>query len=84
MFGFFKAKVADVLSHWYAPVPNFSTSTLEFYTAIEKEIASGADKQAVLVSAGPIAGLRRAYPNFFLDTHEFLRKLDRIKKLAAN
>src|SRR5438552_3098525 len=38
MFRFFKAKTADVLSHWYAPVPNFNTSTQEFYTVVEKEI----------------------------------------------
>src|SRR5438876_12229175 len=38
MFRFFKAKTADVLSNWYAPVPNFNTSTQEFYAVVEKEI----------------------------------------------
>jgi putative GTP pyrophosphokinase len=47
----------------------------EEYLKVEKEISGGAPLQAVLVSAGTIAELRRAYPNYFLDTHEFLAKL---------
>ena len=38
LLGLFRAKKADVLSHWYTPVPNFSTSTQEFYAAVEKEL----------------------------------------------
>ena len=34
----FKPKKADVLSHWYVPVPNFNASTADFYTAVEKEL----------------------------------------------
>ena len=37
MFGL-RPKPAEVLSHWYAPVPNFSASTADFYTAVEKEL----------------------------------------------
>jgi hypothetical protein len=37
MFGF-KSKKADVLSHWYVPVPKFNASTTEFYAAVEKEL----------------------------------------------
>ena len=37
MFGFSK-KSADVIDHWYALVPGFTTSTKEFYEAIEKEL----------------------------------------------
>lgn len=48
------------------------------YTDVEKRIADGAPLQAVLVSAGSIDSLRRAYPNYFLDTHQFLKELDRI------
>lgn len=41
--------------------------------------------QVVLVSAGSIESLKRAYPNYFLDTHEFLKQLDKIirSKFAA-
>lgn len=42
--------------------------------------------QVVLVSAGSIESLKRAYPNYFLDTHEFLKQLEKITKhkLAIN
>ncbi len=38
MFGFFEKKKADVLSHWYALIPDFNTSTKEFYDAVEQEL----------------------------------------------
>lgn len=50
------------------------------YGGIEKQISSGSPLQAVLVSAGPLDDLRRAYPNYFLDTHQFIRQLDRIER----
>ena len=40
MFGFWGAKKADVIEHWYALVPDFSTSGKEFYSDIEKELKS--------------------------------------------
>jgi ppGpp synthetase/RelA/SpoT-type nucleotidyltranferase len=41
------------------------------YLSIEREIANtGSD--AVLVSVESLAALRRAYPNYFLDTHVFI------------
>jgi ppGpp synthetase/RelA/SpoT-type nucleotidyltranferase len=48
------------------------------YTNIEKEINKGANLQAVLVSTGSIESLKRAYPSYFLDTHEYLIKLNLI------
>lgn len=50
------------------------------YTNIEREINNGANIQAVLVSTGSIDSLRKTYPNYFLDTQEFLSQLDQIKK----
>lgn len=38
MFRFFEKKKADVISHWYALIPTFNTSTKEFYGAIEQEL----------------------------------------------
>lgn len=43
------------------------------YSETEMEAADGKAIEPVLVSAGPIATLRRAYPNFFLDIGEFVR-----------
>lgn len=51
------------------------------YAEAEKQ-ASQAGNQVVLVSAGSIESLRRAYPNYFLDTHEFLRNLARVEKAS--
>ena len=34
----FSSKKADVISHWYALVPDFQSSTQEFYASIEKEL----------------------------------------------
>lgn len=40
---------------------------------LEKEVSEGRKIEPVLVSAGPVNVLRRAYPNFFLDINEFVR-----------
>jgi len=44
---------------------------LSDYTDKEQDAASGMKIEPVLVSAGRIHALRRAYPNFFLDIGEF-------------
>jgi ppGpp synthetase/RelA/SpoT-type nucleotidyltranferase len=41
------------------------------YLAAEKRLASGHNRDAVLVSVDSLASLRRAYPNYFLDTNMF-------------
>ena len=50
------------------------------YTREEFRIRDGESIQVVLVSAGPIETLRRAYPNYFLDTREFIKHMDRIAR----
>lgn len=63
-------------------VKNYSARQLEQanidYTNIEKEINKGAKIQAVLVSTDSIESLRKTYPSYFLDSHEFLEKLNLI------
>lgn len=46
------------------------------YLSAEKQIA-GASGDAVLVSVDSMAALRRAYPNYFLDTKRFLEEVER-------
>jgi len=46
------------------------------YLRTEKQIA-GASGDAVLVSVDSMAALRRAYPNYFLDTKRFVEALER-------
>lgn len=48
------------------------------YAAIEARTKAGEPVEAVLVSAGPIELLRKAYPNYFLDTQVFVRQLHRL------
>lgn len=48
------------------------------YYQYEEEAARGKKIEPVLVSAGPIDTLRKAYPNFFLDIDEFTRIVARI------
>jgi ppGpp synthetase/RelA/SpoT-type nucleotidyltranferase len=43
----------------------------EAYISVEKEIAKEQHGDAVLVSVDSLASLRRAYPNYFLDTRVF-------------
>lgn len=53
------------------------------YAELEKQASLSGDSQVVLVSAGSIESLKRAYPNYFLDTHEFLKNLDKVQRRAA-
>jgi hypothetical protein len=46
------------------------------YTEVEKRIASDERRDAVLVSVDSISSLRKAYPNYFLDTGAFADLLD--------
>lgn len=45
------------------------------YAKVEAQAAKGEPIEPVLVSAGPMEKLRRAYPNFFLDINEFEAKV---------
>lgn len=47
------------------------------YAKIEAQTKAGEPVEAVLVSAGPVESLRKAYPNYFLDTHVFVHQLRR-------
>lgn len=48
------------------------------YSRAEARAAKGEAIEPVLVSAGPIGTLRRAYPNFFLDITEFVAMVEKI------
>lgn len=52
----------------------------EDYTHVERQISDGAPLQVVLVSAGPVESLRRAYPNYFLDTDTFILQIRQIQQ----
>ena len=48
------------------------------YARFEAEAAKGERIEPVLVSAGPMVKLRRAYPNFFLDINDFAQRVTKI------
>jgi ppGpp synthetase/RelA/SpoT-type nucleotidyltranferase len=48
------------------------------YAKIEARTKAGESIEAVLVSAGPIDALRKAYPNYFLDTQAFIKEITRV------
>lgn len=48
------------------------------YSHYELQTRKGEDIQVVLVATGSIDSLRQAYPNYFLDTHEFIRVIRKI------
>ncbi len=43
------------------------------YLNVEREMLKGGSRDAVLVSVKSFAALKRAYPNYFLDTHRFIQ-----------
>lgn len=48
------------------------------YSEIEKRTKNGEPIEAVLVSAGPVDALRKAYPNYFLDTQAFVAQITKV------
>ena len=53
------------------------------YAKVEARTRAGEQLEAVLVSAGPIDALRKAYPNYFLDTQAFIRQIQMIVSEVA-
>ena len=48
------------------------------YAELEKRTQMGEPVEAVLVSAGPVDALRKAYPNYFLDTQAFVAQIRKV------
>ncbi|WP_291064258.1 MULTISPECIES: RelA/SpoT domain-containing protein [unclassified Empedobacter] len=59
---------------------NYTQANID-YTQIEREIDKGANLQAVLVSTDSIGSLEKAFPSYFLDSQEYLQKLNEINAL---
>ena len=48
------------------------------YTELEEEYIDNVNVEVVLVAVDDIDKLRKLYPNYFLDTEEFLKYLSKI------
>jgi len=55
---------------------------LRDYAAVEKRIFGNKKYDVVLVGSDSVVDLKKAYPNYFSDTGEFLKNLDRILKFC--
>lgn len=68
--------------------PEHIDSATQKYAEMEKEFRSQNDKDVVLVSAESVHDLKKAYPNYFADTAEFSKNIQRIvdanKKLNSD
>lgn len=53
------------------------------YAEAEKKALGHPDMQTVLVTTNSVQALRRAYPNYFLDTKQFLAALQRIERAVT-
>lgn len=63
-------------------VASLEQATLD-YAKVEQRTKAGEPIEAVLVSAGPIAALRQAYPNYFLDTQSFVAVMNYVINQVA-
>jgi len=59
------------------PIARLEQANID-YADIEKRTKAGEPIEAVLVSAGPIDALRKAYPNYFLDTQAFVAQITKV------
>lgn len=48
------------------------------YASLEKKYKDDENMDVVLVSVGDLKAIKRAYPNYFLDTNDFIAKLKHI------
>ncbi len=64
------------------PIARLEQASVD-YAAIEQRTKAGESIEAVLVSAGPIDALRKAYPNYFLDTQEFVLQIQKLIEQTA-
>ncbi len=48
------------------------------YAELETKVSEGEASEVVLVSVGSVNSLKKAYPNYFLDTKEFIKNVSRI------
>lgn len=76
--GFYHLIILDPKEHTVT-ITSFSKDNLlnasKAYEAAELRAANGEQIEPVLVSAGRLKSLKKAYPNYFLDIREFINKI---------
>jgi hypothetical protein len=54
----------------------------EQYASLEKDFRDNTDKDVVLVSASSVHGLKKAYPNYFADTSDFAKYIEKVMEAS--
>ncbi len=65
------------------PIARLEQANID-YAKVEERTRAGETIEAVLVSAGPVDALRRAYPNYFLDTQDFIKQIEKVIRGAGS
>ncbi|RPE30865.1 RelA/SpoT family protein [Acinetobacter sp. BIGb0102] len=64
---------------WKVDVMPFSKNQEDlaktFYASLEASVKSDPDVDVVLVSVGDLKAIKKAYPNYFLDTNQFIKEM---------
>ncbi|MDE1714907.1 RelA/SpoT domain-containing protein (plasmid) [Chromobacterium amazonense] len=72
------------LENKYATINSFEPRDIQLankkYSEIEAEVRRGRNAQVVLVASESISTLKKAYPSYFLDSQNFIKNLDAVKK----
>ena len=67
---------------WKIRIREFKESDIDLaemlYASLEKKYKDDENMDVVLVSVGDLKAIKRAYPNYFLDTNDFIAKLKHI------
>jgi len=75
-------QIRSKVQHAWATAVEYSRDHLAFatqeYAKLEKEYKENKKRDVVLVSAESVHGLKKAYPNYFADTTEFSKNIERI------
>ncbi len=63
------------------PLSKLSEANREL-TGLESKYANNGDVDIVLLSAGPLKKLKKSYPNYFLDTYNFIKRVRKVIDLS--
>lgn len=71
----------DLDNHWLTITPYTKNQIVDAetaYAALEKKVEEGNNWEVVLVSLSDVRDIKKAYPNYFLDTTRFVREIEKI------
>lgn len=74
------------LENWSTTIKSYGRTRIEEaneeYSKVEERISEGENLQVVLVATSSLDALLKAYPNYFVDTADFIDQIEYIKEFA--